>query len=137
MKEKMETLIQRINIEVKESDDQENLITKYHTKFDFTINYNNVCYTSQYQCNLNQLKAYKEYILHSVLYDAMCYEECNTSDDSIENLENFRLLFGYENIKDLINVYRGCKNAYDHVTKMFTKNEKDMLIDYFEEKGVL
>lgn len=137
MKEKMETLMYKINIEIKESTNQRNLFTEYHTRFDFTISYNDVYYTSDYQCNTQCTKPNEDNILSCVLSDAMCYEECKINDDDVENLENFRLLFGYEDMKDLINAYRGCKNAYNHVNKMFTKEEKDMLMNYFEEKGVL
>lgn len=137
MKEKMETLIYKINIEIKESTNQRNLFTKYHTRFDFTISYNDVYYTSNYQCNTKYTKPCKENILSCVLSDAMCYEECKINDDDVENLENFRLLFGYEDMKDLINAYRECKNAYNHVNKMFTTEEKDMLMKYFYEKGLL
>lgn len=137
MKEKMETLIYKIKIDMKDSINQENLFTEYHTRFDFTINYNNVCYKADYQCNTDYEKPTKDDILACMISDAMCYEDCKINDDDVENLENFRLLFGYENIKDLINAYRGCKNAYNHINKMFTKEEKDMLMKYFEEKGLL
>lgn len=137
MKEKMETLMYKINIEIKESTNQRNLFTEYHTRFDFTISYNDVYYTSNYQCNTQCTEPNKDNILSCVLSDAMCYEECKINDDDVENLENFRLLFGYEDMKDLINAYRGCKNAYNHVNKMFTKEEKDMLMKYFYEKGLL
>lgn len=76
-------------------------------------------------------------ITFCVISDAMCYEDCKINDDDLENLENFRLLFDYEDIKDLINAYRWCKNAYNYINKMFTKEEKDMLMKYFEEKGLL
>lgn len=137
MKEKMETLIYKIKIDVKESIDQENLITKDHTRFDFMISYNNVYYKADYQCNTQYTEPNKDNILSCVLSDAMCYEGCKMNDDDVENLENFRLLFGYEDMKDLINAYRGCKNAYNHINKMFTKEEKDMLMKYSEEKGLL
>lgn len=137
MKEKMETLIYKIKIDMKESINQENLFTKYHTRFDIMISYNNVCYKADYQCNTDYEKPTKDDILACVISDAMCYEDCKINDDDLENLENFRLLFDYENIKDLINAYQGCKNAYNHINKMFTKEEKDMLMKYFEEKGLL
>lgn len=137
MKEKMETLIYKIKIDMKESINQENLFTKYHTRFDIMISYNNVCYQADYQCNTDYEKPTKDDILACVISDAMCYEDCKINDDDLENLENFRLLFGYEDMKDLINAYRGCKNAYNHINKMFTKEEKDMLMKYFEEKGLL
>lgn len=136
-KEKLEKILNGINILWVKSNSKKDLFTPDHTKFNCNMEYNGICYDFTYQCNLEYTKPNKNDLIACVISDAMCYEDCKINDDDLENLENFRLLFGYENIKDLINVYRGCKNAYNHINKMFTKEEKDMLMKYFEEKGLL
>lgn len=133
----IEKLIDKIEYNVKESSNQNNNFTIYHTRFDCTLNYNNVTYNFDFQCNTDYTEPTKEVVLGCVLSDSRCYEECKVNDDDIDNLEVFNDLFCYENIKELLQAYDGCKNAYNHISKMFTKEEQEKLYDYLEEKGLI
>lgn len=132
----IEKLIDKIEYNVKESSNQYNNFTEYHTRFDCTLNYNNVTYNFDFQCNTENTEPTKEVVLGCVLSDSRCYKECKVYDDDIDNLEIFKDTFGYENIKELLKAYEGCKNAYNHINKMFTKEEQEQLFDYLEEKGL-
>ena len=133
----IEKILYKIKYNVKESSNQNNNFTKYHTRFDCTLNYNNVTYNFDFQCNTENTKPTKEVVLGCVLSDSRCYLDSKVYDDDIDNLEEFKDLFGYEDIKDLCEAYKGCKNAYNHISKMFTKKEQEQLFDYLEEKGMI
>lgn len=133
----IEKLIDKIKYNVNESSNQNNKFTEYHTRFDCTLNYNNVTYNFDFQCNTENTEPTKEVVLGCVLSDSRCYEECKVNDRDIDNLEVFNDVFGYESIKELLQAYDGCKNAYNHINKMFTKEEQEKLYDYLEEKGLV
>lgn len=133
----IEKLINKIEYNVKESSNQNNTFTEYHTRFNCTLNYNNVTYNFDFQCNTESTEPTKEVVLSSVLSDSRCYLDSKVSDNDIDNLEEFNDLFGYMNIKELLKAYDDCKNAYNHISKMFTKEEQENLYNYLEEKGLI
>lgn len=133
----IEKLINKIEYNVKESSNQNNNFTKYHTRFDCSLSYNNVTYNFDFQCNIENTKPTKEVVLGCVLLDSRSYLDSKVSDNDIDNLKEFNDLFGYEDIKDLLKAYYGCKNAYNHISKMFTQEEQEQLFDYLEEKGLV
>lgn len=132
----IEKLIDNIEYNVKESSNQEDLFTTYHTRYSVTIKYNNETYSLDYQCPSDIIPT-KEDALSCILLDSRCYKEVKVNDSDIDNLAEFQALFGYENIKDLWEAYKGCKNAYNHISKMFTKEEQESLYNYLEEKGLI
>lgn len=133
----IEKILYKIKYNAKESSNQDNNFTEYHTRFDCTLTYNNVTYNFDFQCNTDYTKPTKEVVLSSVLLDSRCYLDSKVNDDDIDNLAQFQALFGYENIKDLLKAYEGCKNAYNHISKMFTQEEQENLYNYLEEKGMI
>lgn len=133
----IEKLINKIKYNVKESSNQNNKFTEYHTRFDCTLTYNNVTYNFDFQCNTENTEPTKEVVLGCVLSDSRCYLDTKVYDDDIANLEEFNDLFGYMNIKELLKAYYGCKNAYNHISKMLTKEEQENLYDYLEKKGLI
>lgn len=137
MKNNIEKILYKIKYNVKESSNQNNKFTEYHTRFNCTLNYNNVTYNFGFQCNTDYTKPTKENVLSSVLSDSRCYLDSKVNDSDIDNLARFQALFGYEDIKDLWEAYKGCKNAYNHISKMFTKEEQEQLFDYLEKKGLI
>ena len=137
MKNNIEKILYKIKYNAKESSNQNNKFTEYHTRFDCTLNYNNVTYNFDFQCNTDYAKPTKEVVLGCVLSDSRCYINSKVSDNDIDNLAEFNDLFGYMNIKDLCEAYKGCKNAYNHINKMFTKEEQEKLYNYLEKKGLV
>ena len=132
----IEKLINKIKYNVKESSNQYNNFTEYHTRYNVAIKYNNETYSLEYQCPSDIIPT-KEDVLSCILLDSRCYKEVKVNDNDIDNLAEFKALFGYENIKDLCEAYEGCKNAYNHISKMFTKEEQENLYNYLEEKGLI
>lgn len=133
----IEKLIDKIEYNVKESSNQNDKFTEYHTRFDCTLNYNNVTYNFDFQCNTENTEPTKDVVLGCVLSDSRSYINSKVSDSDIDNLEEFNDLFGYMDIKELLKAYNGCKNAYNHISKMFTKEEQEQLFDYLEKKGLV
>ena len=137
-KERLEKLLNEINILWVKSSSKKDLFTPYHTKFNCNMIYNDICYDFTYQCNLQYTKLNKNDLIACVLSDARCYESCKINDDDTENMQEFALELGYENnLKELFKAYNGCKNAYNIIKLMFTEEEKNMLEEYFQEEGLL
>lgn len=137
-KERLEKLLNEINILWVKSISKKDLLTPYHTKFNCNMEYNGICYDFTYQCNLQYTKPTKEDIIACVLSDARCYASCKVNDDDDENMQEFANEFGYENnLKELLKAYKGCKKAYNIITLTFTEEEKNMLEEYFQEEGLL
>ena len=109
--------------------------TPNHTKFTCTL-YDNKGnrYNFDYQCNLQYTRPTEEDILWCVITDSECYASCIVGDDD-DNIQEFANMFGYDNIKDLLRAYKGCKNAYNSIRKMLNDEEIEILREYFEELG--
>ena len=137
-KEKLEKILNEINILWVKSNSKKDLFTPYHTKFNCNMIYNDICYDFSYQCNLECTKPSKNDLIACVLNDANCYESCKINDNDIENVQEFANEFGYENnLKELLKAYKGCKKAYNIIKLMFTEEEKNMLEEYLQEEGLL
>lgn len=136
--QKVNKILYYVNISCVESKSKKDLLTPNHTKFDCIISYKDKEYNFNYQCNLNYSKPTKENLIACLFSDAGCYESCKINDDDIENMQEFSNMFGYENnLKELFKVYNGCKETYNALRKMFTEEEKELLLEYFEEEGLL
>ena len=109
--------------------------TPNHTKFVCTL-YDNKgnSYNFDYQCNLEYTRPTEEDILWCVITDSECYASCMVGDDD-DNMQEFADMFGYDNIKNLIRAYKGCKNAYNSIRKILNDEEIETLREYFEELG--
>ena len=133
--EKMETLLYNITCTYNMSEDKHNLFTPKHTKYICEIANEKGNYIFTYQCNTQYTRPTKNSLIACCLSDASCYEGCLVGDD-IDNLEEFKNCFGYDdNIKELLNAYKGCKEAYNAINKMLTKEEQEELYNYFVEIG--
>ena len=134
-KEKVKEILESVKITMVESKDKNNLFTPAHTKFICEITNNKGSYLFTYQCNINYIRPNKNSLLACCLSDSNCYEDCLIGD-KVENIQEFALMFGYENnVKELLKAFNGCKEAYNALNKMFTKEEKDLLYNYFVEIG--
>ena len=118
------------------TNDKSELITPQHAKYACSISNEKGIYSFTYQCNPNYTRPTKEGLLACCLSDARCYEESITGKGEEENIQEFAYLFGYDNdIKGLLKAYKGCKEAYININKMFNKEEAEDLYEYFYEKG--
>lgn len=81
-------MLEKVNFNYDFSMNQENLFTPAHTKFDVTIEYNGMCYVTEYQCNTQYTEPTKESVMECLLSDCSCYEES-------ADVEDFLFNFGY------------------------------------------
>ena len=109
--------------------------TPQHSKFNCLLyDTKGNTYNFDYQCNLKYTRPTEEDLLYCVINDSQCYLDCVVGDDE-DNIQEFKDMFGYENIKDLLRAYKGCKNAYNSIKKMLSDEEIETLREYFEELG--
>lgn len=109
--------------------------TPGHSLFNCCIkDNNNNNYIFTYQCNTKYTKPNETSLLSCLVSDAFCFNDCVIGNDE-DNIQEFGEMFGYENIKELLKAYKGCKEAYFAIKKIFTDNELDILREYFEEVG--
>lgn len=131
--ENIKELLKKIDVEFTESEDQTDLFTTYHTKFDCIMKYNGITYKFNYQCNTCYIEPNKNDLILCALQDANAYESTKINDDDFENIEEFIKEFGYnDNLKEGLKAYKGCKNAYNNIIKMFTNEEKESLFEFLE-----
>lgn len=119
-------ILNEIKVEWKESLDQENKITSYHTRFDVKITHNKKYMLTTYQCNASYKNDMKKDILYCILMDASAYEY-----DS--NIDDFQREFGYEKASELLKAFNGCKEAYKKIHELFNKEELEQLNDIFQD----
>ena len=130
---KLYKILNRINVKWQEIGKGD--FSPYHTKFACVL-YDNKGnnYNFDYQCNTQYSRPNEEDLLYCVINDSFAYYDCIVGDDD-DNIEEFGNMFGYDNIKDLLKAYRGCKNAYNSIRKMLNDEEIETLREYFEELG--
>lgn len=119
-------ILNEIKVEWRESLDQENKFTSYHTRFDVKITYNKKYMVTNYQCNTSYKKNMKKDILYCILLDASAYEDNG-------NIDDFRREFGYENINELLKAFNGCREAYKKIHELFNKEELEQLDNIFQD----
>lgn len=134
--QKINKILDYINISYVVSKSKTDLFTPQHTKFDCLISYKDNEYAFTYQCNLNYTKPDKLSLLACLFSDSRCYEDCKETDDDTDNMQNFAREFGYDtdNLKGLFKAYNGCKDTYNALKKMFTDEERQLIYEYLEEK---
>lgn len=114
-----------------ESENQKNLFTPNHTRFDCAIKYGTNCepYRFDYQCNPDHMTPNIKDVMYSLLLDAMAYDEA-------DNIFDFCDEFGYDcidNYDKAIEIYNACKKTSITLHNMFTDAELDELAEETEE----
>lgn len=134
-KQEINKILDYINISWVISESKTDLFTPQHTKFDCLLKYKGKEYSFPYQCNRNYNRPGKFVLLACVFNDAGCYESCKINDDDTENMQEFAIEFGYDtnNLKELFKAYKGCKDTYNALKKMFTDEERELIYEYLEE----
>lgn len=136
MEKEIKYLLLKTRVHFFESESKDGLFTSQHIKYNCELANEKGSYLFTYQCNPKYTKVTKDNLLSCVLSDARCYEDCLVGDDE-DNINEFYNLFGYGNIKDCLKAFKGCKNAYKSLNKMYTKEEQDLLYEYYFEKGLI
>lgn len=89
-------MIEKINFDFRKAEEQTDLFTPYHVKYDCFIGYNNKEISVPYQCNPKYVTVKKEGVLGCVLSDIRAIEEGNDWADFLcefgynENAESMR-----------------------------------------------
>ena len=110
-----------------ESENQKDLFTPNHTRFDCAIKYGTNCtpYKFDYQCNADYTTPNIKDIMYSLLLDAFAY-------DDAEDIYDFCAELGYdyiENHEKVLSMYNACKKTSLAIHNMFTDEEISKLYD--------
>lgn len=98
-------MIEKINFDFRKAEEQTDLFTPYHVRYDCFIGYNNKEISISYQCNPKYITVKKEAVLGCVLSDMQAMEEGNDWAD-------FLYEFGYNENAELMR--KGIK-VYDSI----------------------
>ena len=105
-----------ISMYLRESLNQEGLFSPNHMRFDGKLSCDGQDYFFSYQCNPNYITPSLEDVLESLLLDASSY-------DCYRDPEEFAFEFGYKKLSQALKAYRGCKETYESLQKMFREEE--------------
>ena len=118
-------MLNKIAFIYSESDNQQDLFTPYHTRFDCAIQYGTNCepYKFDYQCNTAHTMPNIKDVMYSLLLDAWAY-------DDAENVFEFAEELGYDITDDydkITKMYDACRNTRNALHRMFTDAELEVL----------
>ena len=116
-------MLEKINFSCTESENQNELFTVYHTRFDCMIKYNGKQFSFPYQCNTTHSMPNLKVCMECLLLDANAFE--NTTD-----ILDFAEEFGYDSYLDIAKIrkiYKACEKTYNRLHKMFIDAEIEEL----------
>ena len=122
-------MLEKIKFSYIKSIKQDELFTPYHTKFYYTIKYNEKYLSFPYQCNTSYTMPNLKDCLNCLLLDASCW-------DDYKNLEDFANEFGYdlyEDYKRVNKIFLACKAASKGLHRVFTDAEIEQLYTELED----
>ena len=123
-------ILKQIKVKTETSENQNNLFTPCHRKYNVTVKYNGKQYSSTYQCNVRQTPNAKD-IIECLLLDASSY-------DNAKDIKDFANEFGYELYeydygtkynKETERIYKACKKTSEAIHRMFTDEEIETLYE--------
>lgn len=120
-------MLEKIAFIYTESEEQDNLFTPYHTKFDCAIQYGTNCkpYKFNYQCNTAHTMPNIKDVMYSLLLDAFAYNDA-------KDIYDFCEVLGYDYIEDyekVVSMYDACKKTSNALHNMFSDDEISALYD--------
>lgn len=115
-------MLNKIKLTYRESNDQSNLWTPYHTRFKCKIKYCGLSYTFSYQCNTDYDTPNLINCLGAIISDMNCYDSCRDMSD-------FNWEFGYTDDK----AYKACKRTSKALHRLFTDEEIGKIYNEIEE----
>lgn len=116
-------MLEKIKFSCTESDNQNELFTVYHTRFDCMIKYNGKQFSFPYQCNTTHSTPNLKACMECLLLDASGFE--NATD-----ILDFADEFGYDSYLDIAKIrkiYKACERTYNRLHKMFTDAELETI----------
>lgn len=123
----LKNIIDEISFNYEESENQENLFTSNHIKYNVSITYKERTFTTSYQ-TAREVK--KDDVIYCIFCDMTAYDNTRDIDDFAEE-------FGYNNGKfsEVLSVYNACKDTSDILHKIFTNEEIEEVQKELEERG--
>ena len=113
-----------------ESENQNDLFTPYHTRFDCAIQYGTNCkpFEFPYQCNADHTTPNIKDCMDCLLLDANTYEEFNCARDMADGLGYDY----YEDYKKVDEIWDACERTFEALHEMFTQDELVKLAEEIE-----
>lgn len=124
----LKNIIDKIEFNYKESENQENLFTSNHIKYDVSIAYKERTFTTAYQ-TAQDVK--KDDVIYCLFMDMSAYD--NTRD-----IDDFAAALGYDDnakFSEVLNAYNACKDTSYILHKIFTDEEIEEVQKELEERG--
>lgn len=109
-----------------EDEEQDNLLSPYHTKYEIEMSYNNKVRHFSYQCNTDFTKPNKKDCLYCLLSDMSMYESCRDIDD-------FWKIGGFDKVSECLNAYESCWQESAKLHELFNDDEIKMFDIIFED----
>lgn len=109
----------------KKSENQNNLFTKEHTRFDVAIIANGVAFNTQYQCNTKHNEPTFEDVMEALVSDASYF-------DCVDDIDEFSKECGFDSISSTINAYKLCGETSAFIHKVFSDEELEELNELIE-----
>ena len=127
MIENKEYLGKEFAFSVKKSENQNNLFTKEHTKFDVAIIADGVAFNTKYQCNQKYNKPTFENVMESLVADALFF-------DYVVDIDEFVKEGGLLNdsVSATIESYKICGETSKFIHNVFSNEELEELNELIE-----
>lgn len=118
-------MLDKINFTYKVADEQTELFTPHHTKYDVELSINGCNpFKTTYQCNSNW-EVKKEDVLVAIMNDGIAYEYSN-------NLNDFMYEYEYKDKDKALKAYDACYNAYMWFETEWTREQYCQAYDELE-----
>lgn len=123
----LKNIIDDIEFSYNESENQKNLFTSSHIKYDVSITYKERTFTTTYQ-TAQEVK--KDDVIYCIFADMVAYDNAQDIDDFVNE-------FGYNNekVSEVLHIYNACKDTSDILHKIFTNEEVEEVQKEVEERG--
>lgn len=120
-------MLEKIKLTYEVSENQNNLFTQYHTRYNCKIKYNGKQYTFEYQCNpsADRIPNLNDCI-DSLLLDMFSFEEAL-------GIMDFMVNFGYSDYDYAMSIYKACEKTAKAMHRVFTDEEIQMIYDELNE----
>lgn len=125
MIENKEYLGKEFAFSAKKSENQNNLFTKEHTRFDVAIIANGVAFNTKYQCNTKHNEPTFEDVMEALVSDASYF-------DCVDDIDEFSKECGFDSISATINAYKLCGETSAFIHKVFSDEELEELQELIE-----
>ena len=127
----MKNFIDDIEFYYQKSENQNNLFSPKHTKFDCMIKYRNQEYSFDYQCNLKFSMPNKKDCLNALLTDAHAY---NSSFDVDDFLKNYNYDDSLDSVRKGEAIYKTCEKTSQAIHTLFTEEELEIINAYVNDE---